>query len=338
MQIYTPECLAKNICILGAPCHNVGYKITPNTILYDFDLYNMKDFCKIKRLIPALAAFMHETIAQSFSPVGHFRLEFLRKEREIIPFEYAYHKAELKPLEFVIGEDSNGDMIKMSVADMVSALCVGTAGSGKSTFLHTFITSLCCSTSGKRCGLVMIDCKQSELVRYNKICKHLMCDVAITPEIANSRLHQIVNLMQKRYADMEEKGINKIPDDGQHIIVIIDELAELMLSSDKELAEDTKTMLIRLCQLGRACGIHCLLCTQTPRVAVVDGLIQANTPTKFALRTTSARESIIAIGHGGCDKLLGRGDMYFKRPDDVQEIRIQSPYISTQDIQRIFNI
>lgn len=328
--------LAGALCSLGVSCDCVDFDATPNTIIYHFNLRNLQDLPKVKKTAALLSAGMHEKITASDSDKAHFALIFERKDREIIPFANAYQIASLKPLDALIGIDEHGRDVKISVDNMVSALCVGTSGSGKSTFLHSFICSLCCSTRAEKLGLVLIDCKRSELMRYNAKCAHLMCDVVTEPKDALARLNQIIGIMKDRYTIMEARRINTCPEDFSRIVIIVDELAELMLSTDKNIAQGTKTALTRLCQLGRACGIHCVLCTQSPRVAVVDGLIQTNTPTKFALRTSSSRESVIAIGHGGCESLFGRGDMIYKSADDIKEIRLQVPYISASDIEKIF--
>lgn len=327
--------LSGMLSALGISAVFVCDTITANTTIYHFNLDNIKDLHKVKKACALLSARLHENITQEPSKCGDFALVIARKSREVISFKTAYFGADLKPFEAVIGLADNGEFIKLSIDDMISALCVGTSGSGKSTFLHTFINSLTCSTRAERLGMVMIDCKRSELVRYNAKTAHLMCKVCTDAKEALQRLNQIINIMQERYATMEQRGVNTCPDDFPRILIIVDELAELMLSTDKTIADGCRVALTRLCQLGRACGIHCLLCTQSPRVAVVDGMIQTNTPTKFALRTSNTRESVIAIGHGGCERLFGRGDMLYKSADSVQEIRLQVPYISVDEMNKL---
>ena len=328
--------LRNSLVDFGIFCEEVAEQETPNTYILHYNLYNMTDYGKLKKVCALLSARYHFDITHGNSDRADFCLTVIKKERDFVDWRNAYSQAQAKPFEAVIGQDNTGNILKIDIRDMVSALCVGTSGSGKSTFIHSFINSLCCSTAPEKLGFVMVDCKKSELTRYNEKCSHLMCQVCTTAGETNLRLGQIIDIMQSRYAEMEKRRINKCPDDFSQIVIIVDELAELMLSSNKKQAEKTKTMLIRLCQLGRACGIHCLLCTQTPRVAVVDGMIQANTPTKFALRTSSVRESVIAIGHGGCEKLLGCGDMLYKSANDVQERRVQTAYISGDTIAQIF--
>lgn len=324
----------KTLIDLGIFCKCVDVQETPNTHILHFNILNLKDITRLKKTCEMMSARLHATIEPSTSDIGDFALVVIKKKRDFVDWCNAYSQAQAKPFEAVIGQDDTGNILKLDIRDMVSALCVGTSGSGKSTFIHSFINSLCCSS--KNVAFVMIDCKRSELTRYNEKCSHLMCRVCTEIGEANTRLQQVINIMQDRYKIMEERKINKCPDDFHHIIIIVDELAELMLSSNKKQAEKTKNMLIRLCQLGRACGIHCLLCTQTPRVAVVDGMIQANTPTKFALRTSSTRESVIALGHGGCERLLGCGDMIYKSANAVKEHRLQTPYISSETIDKVF--
>lgn len=328
--------LASTLSALGISCEFIGEDLTPNAIIYHFILNDLKDLPKVKKSCASLSARFHKDIRQAPSECGDFALSVKRSSRAVIHFSTAFAGANLSPCEAVIGQSASGDFVKLSLDKMISALCVGASGSGKSTFLHTFINSLACSTSADKLGFLMIDCKRAELVRYNAISHHLICMVCTDAGEANKRLNQVINIMQERCKIMEERGINICPEDFSRIVIIVDELAELMLSTDKQQAENTKKALIRLCQMGRACGIHCLLCTQSPRVAVVDGLIQTNTPTKFALRTANARESVIAIGHGGCESLFGRGDMLFKPADDVREIRLQVPYISSDDISALY--
>lgn len=327
--------LSGMLSALGISCAFLREDLTPNTYIYHFNLDDIKDLPKVKKACALLSARLHENITQEPSACGDFALSVKRSSRESVPFSTAFN-ANLSPFEAVIGQSANGDFVKLSLDKMITALCVGASGSGKSTFLHSFINSLACSTPADKLGFIMIDCKRSELVRYNTKSAHLMFKVCTSADEANKRLNQVIDIMQERYKIMEQRGANTCPDDFPRILIIVDELAELMLSADKQQAEQTKTALIRLCQLGRACGIHCLLCTQSPRVAVVDGLIQTNTPTKFALRTSNTRESVIAIGHGGCESLFGRGDMLFKPADDVQEIRLQVPFISSDDIGKMY--
>lgn len=326
--------LKNSLVDFGVFCEGVEEQETPNTYILHYNLYNMTDYGKLKKVCALLSARYHFDITHGNSDRADFCLTVIKKERDFVDWNTAHNLAQCKEYEAVIGQSENGEYMKIDIRDMVSALCVGTSGSGKSTFIHSFINSLCCSS--KNVAFVMIDCKRSELTRYNEKCSHLMCRVCTEIGEANARLQQVINIMQDRYKIMEERKINKCPDDFCQIIIIVDELAELMLSSNKKQAEKTKNMLIRLCQLGRACGIHCLLCTQTPRVAVVDGMIQANTPTKFALRTSSTRESVIALGHGGCEKLLGCGDMIYKSANAVKEHRLQTPYISSETINKVF--
>ncbi len=321
---------------LKTPCECVGVRQTPNTTLLDFRLANIADLPKVKRLAVLISAEVGEDVEVSKSTCGHFALVFKRATREAVRFADSVRSAEPAPFEAVVGIDEQGQAVKVSLPAMVSALCVGTSGSGKSTFLHSFINSLAISTSADKLGFLMIDCKRSELVRYNTKSAHLICKVCTTAEEAKTRLYQLLDIMQYRYNIMEEREINTCPEDFPRLCVIVDELAELVLSADRRLADEIKTALARLCQIGRACGIHCVLCTQSPRVTVVDGLIQSNTPTKFAFRTSNTRESILAIGHGGCERLFGRGDMLFKPSDDVREKRIQAPYITADEITALY--
>ena len=131
IEMYKLNDIAQAVSDLGAPCAGVSYDITPNTIIYHFNLLSIKDLPKIKKIAGLLSAVVHEQVEQATSNKGHFALVFLRSERATIDFAQAYFAAHLKPLEAIIGVDNNGQYIKLSVDNMISALCVGTSGSGK---------------------------------------------------------------------------------------------------------------------------------------------------------------------------------------------------------------
>lgn len=325
--MYNGQDLASALSGLGVSSSLVCEKQTPNFDKYEFVLQNIKDYKKLKNCTLWLSKRLHSNIYLTDAQNGDFCLDFARKTRAVIPFAWAYNRMEQKPLYALVGVDDNNSVISISLEDFVSGLCVGTSGSGKSTFLHSFIQSLAYNSTPKELKFVLVDIKQTELTQYYDL-PHLYSAPITDVASADAMLSHLIKEMHRRYKIMKELGLQKLTNELPHILIVVDELAELMLSGVSEI----QTSLIRLCQLGRACGIHCLLCTQSPRVAVVNGLIQSNTPSKFALRTSNTRESILALNHGGCEKLLGKGDMIFKRPDSVNEIRVQVPYATAKNI------
>ena len=179
----------------------------------------------------------------------------------------------------------------------------------------------------------MIDPKQVELSAYAGL-PHLAAPIITSAGEAVGTLASINAAMDKRYKTMAKRRTKSGTDTGfPRMVIVIDELADLMLTSKKAVEES----IIRIAQLGRAAGIHLIVATQKPVVSVVTGLIQGNIPCKLALQTASTGDSVRILGHKGAESLLGRGDAWLKLPDQVQEIRLQCAYTGPKDIDAIVN-
>ena len=179
--------------------------------------------------------------------------------------------------------------------------------------------------------LVMIDPKKVELSVYDGL-PHLAVPVIKDFAGAVRHLQGLCNFMDRRYELMAQRHARNAAECGfPSIVVVIDELADLMLTSRYEVEDSV----IRLAQLGRAAGIHLVIATQRPTVNVITGLIKSNIPCRIALQTASMRDSMNILDHKGAEQLTGKGDALLKLPDRVEEIRFQSAYTSTEDIERI---
>jgi S-DNA-T family DNA segregation ATPase FtsK/SpoIIIE len=223
--------------------------------------------------------------------------------------------------------------VVLSVADMPHILIAGATGSGKSVLLNSMIVSMLFSCTPETLNLVMIDPKKVEMSKYEGL-PHLALPIIKNHADAVQALEDICAEMDNRYNLMAEKGFKKASEMGlANIVVVIDELADLMLTSKYECEQS----IIRIAQLGRAAGIHLIIATQRPTVNVITGLIKSNIPCKIALQTSSMRDSITILDHKGAETLTGKGDALLKLPDRVEEIRFQSAYISDEDIENIVN-
>ncbi len=231
------------------------------------------------------------------------------------------------PSSAALGIDEAGIPVYIDIARMPHILIAGATGSGKSVALDAILCSLLYCASPSQAQLVLIDPKRVELGAYAGL-PHLAKPIITDTAQAIQTLKQVEAAMDNRYNAMSQ---GKAP--GPRIVIVIDELADLMLTSRKTVEHS----IVRIAQLGRAAGIHLILATQKPLVSVVTGLIQANTPCKLALQTASTTDSVRILGHKGAEKLLGRGDALLKLPDRVQEIRLQCAYTSDQDIAAIVN-
>lgn len=245
-------------------------------------------------------------------------------------------------LNVALGKDITGNIICADLAKMPHLLVAGTTGSGKSVCLNAMIVSILYNASPDEVKLVMIDPKMVEFTNYNGIA-HLEVPVVSNPRKAAGALGWAVGEMEKRYALFAENGIRDIkgfnalcdsrPDLNKmpQIVIFIDELADLMMVSPKEV-EDS---ICRLAQKARAAGIHLVIATQRPSVDVITGLIKANIPSRIALSVSSPTDSRIILDAMGAEKLLGNGDMLFCPIGSSKSLRVQGCYISEEEVENV---
>lgn len=243
-------------------------------------------------------------------------------------------------LAFALGRDIGGKPIIADIGKMPHMLIAGATGSGKSVCINTLITSILYKAKPSEVKLIMIDPKVVELNVYNGI-PHLMIPVVTDPKKAAGALSWAVNEMTKRYQMFAEnnvrdmKGYNsKMEDEAlkmPNIVIIIDELADLMMTAAKEV-EDA---ICRLAQMARAAGIHLVIATQRPSVDVITGVIKANIPSRLAFAVSSGIDSRTILDMNGAEKLLGKGDMLFYPVGESKPIRIQGAFISDREVESI---
>ena len=243
-------------------------------------------------------------------------------------------------LAFALGKDITGKPIIADIAKMPHVLIAGATGSGKSVCINTLIASILYKAKPDEVKLIMIDPKVVELSVYNGI-PHLLIPVVTDPKKAAGALWWAVNEMSKRYNQFAEnnvrdmKGFNeKIEDKSQklpQIVIIIDELADLMMTAAKEV-EDA---ICRLAQMARAAGIHLVIATQRPSVDVITGVIKANIPSRLAFAVSSGTDSRTILDSNGAEKLLGKGDMLFNPIGESKPIRIQGAFVSDKEVESI---
>ena len=245
-------------------------------------------------------------------------------------------------LSFAMGKDISGKNIVYDIAKMPHVLIAGSTGSGKSVCINALIASLIYKSDPNDVKLLMIDPKVVELGVYNGI-PHLLIPVVTEPRRASGALYWAVQEMLRRYQIFAEnnvrdiKGYNEmIKDNGSeetlpHIVIIIDELADLMMVAPNEVEES----ICRLAQMARAAGMHLVIATQRPSVDVITGLIKANIPSRIAFAVSSHIDSRTILDSSGADKLLGRGDMLFKPVGATKPLRIQCAYIDDKEVERM---
>ncbi len=245
------------------------------------------------------------------------------------------------PLTMALGKDIVGKPFVTDLKKLPHLLIAGTTGSGKSVGINAMILSLLYRNSPDNLRLLMIDPKMLEFSIYNDI-PHLLTPVITKPKQAVVALNNMVAEMERRYALMSDtrtknienynekakkNGVEPLP----YIVVIIDELSDLMMTSGK----DVEHSIARLAQMARASGIHLIVATQRPSVDVVTGLIKANLPSRISYRVGQKIDSKIILDQQGAESLLGRGDMLFTPPGATGLVRLHAPWSSEEEIEKI---
>jgi S-DNA-T family DNA segregation ATPase FtsK/SpoIIIE len=259
--------------------------------------------------------------------------------REI--FESRLFKESSSPLTMVLGKDIVGKPFITDLKKLPHLLIAGTTGSGKSVGINSMILSLLYKNSPDNLRLLMIDPKMLEFSIYNDI-PHLLTPVITKAKQAIVALNNMVGEMERRYTLMAEtrtKNIENYNDKAKkegeetlpYIVVIIDELADLMMTSGK----DVEYSIARLAQMARASGIHLIVATQRPSVDVVTGLIKANLPSRISYKVGQKIDSKIILDQMGAESLLGRGDMLFTPPGMSGVVRLHAPWSSETEIEKI---
>jgi len=272
-------------------------------------------------------------------------------------------------LPLILGKNIAGDPVIADLAPMPHLLVAGTTGSGKSVGLNCMILSLLYRMTPEECRLIMIDPKMLELSSYDDI-PHLLAPVVTEPSKAIRALKWTVEQMEERYRMMANVGVRALPSFNQkvrdakakgsklgrrvqtgydassgqplyeveeleyevlpQIVVVVDELADLMMTAGKEV----EFLIQRLAQKARAAGIHLIMATQRPSVDVITGVIKANLPTRISFQVTSKIDSRTILGEQGAEQLLGKGDMLYM-PGGKQIIRVHGPFVSDEEVRSV---
>ncbi|MBQ7590859.1 MAG: DNA translocase FtsK, partial [Verrucomicrobia bacterium] len=273
--------------------------------------------------IPGKNAIGIETPNNNHVPVSMREMVPVSMREMLESKEWANTKAQLP---IALGEDLYHKPIITDLAKAPHLLIAGSTGSGKSVCINSIITSLLYKFSPEQLRFIMVDPKQVELQQYNDLA-HMIVPVITDPKKAVLALRWLVEEMEKRYTMFAKAGVRNIEGFNSHsvdgeklfyIVLIIDELNDLMLIAGKKVEEQ----IMRITQLARAAGIHCIIATQRPSVDVITGVIKANIPARIAFNVSNRQNSNTILDSIGAEKLLGYGDMLFLPPGKPKK-RIQ---------------
>jgi len=270
--------------------------------------------------------------------------------------ENAGSAAQRMQIPLFLGKDSSGESLVSDLAKMPHLLIAGTTGSGKSVCINSIIVGVLLTKRPDEVKMILIDPKMVEMTAFNTI-PHLMCPIVTETKTAVQILEWATVKMDERYALLAEAKVKniaeynklgeeeiikrfnpgdpeeeaKIPKSLPYIVIVIDELADLMMTAAKEI----EAYIVRLAQKSRAIGIHIILATQRPQATVVTGLIKSNMPTRVGFRVAARMDSRIILDQNGAETLLGEGDMLFLKPGTSELVRAQGTLVDDIEIKRI---
>jgi S-DNA-T family DNA segregation ATPase FtsK/SpoIIIE len=368
--IMNSRILEKKLADFGVMGRVVTVHPGPVITMYEFEPAPGVKVNRITNLSDDLALALRALSIRIIAPIpgkSVVGIEVPNAERETVYIrdllEARSFRQSASKLTLALGKDIFGNPVEADLAAMPHLLVAGATGTGKSVFLNSLLCSILVRATPDEVKLLLVDPKLLELSIYEKI-PHLIADVVTNPKRASAALQGIVLKMEERYQQMAALGVRNIaqfnarvdearaaglktyrlrPKPGEaegreveyqripYIVVVIDELADLMVVS----AKDVEESLQRLAQMARASGIHLVLATQRPSVDVLTGIIKANFPARISFQVSSRTDSRTILDQGGADQLLGQGDMLFLPPGTSKLARLHGPYVSEREVTRL---
>ena len=347
----------------GVDAEIVGYMTGPVITLFELSLGAGVKVAVVSNLANDIARSLAVPGVRIVSPLpgrDTIGIEVPNLDKEIVRIkelmQMAPKGAKRMHLPLYLGKDAGGNAIVADLAAMPHMLIAGTTGSGKSVCINSIITAILMTRRPEEVGLILIDPKMVEMAAFENI-PHLLCPIVHDARKAEEILEWAAMKMDERYELLKEANVknivgynrlspaqiyerfgivdeaekSKIPTHLRYYVIIVDELADLVMTASKEV----ENHIIRIAQKARAVGIHMLLSTQRPSVNVVTGLIKSNMPCRISFRVASRQESRIVLDQNGADVLLGEGDMLFLQPGTSNLIRAQGTYVDDSEIRAV---
>ncbi len=334
--------------------------IGPTVTLYEIVPEAGIKISRIKNLEDDIALSLSALGIRIIAPIpgkGTIGIEVPNKNREMVGIRSVlaserFQKTD-KDLPIAIGKTISNELMVIDLAKMPHLLVAGATGQGKSVGLNVILTSLLYKKHPSQIKFILVDPKKVEMSLFSKIERHYLAKLPNSEEAIITDTKKVVYTlnslcieMENRYEILKDAGAKNIkeynakfvarklnPKEGHrflpYIVLVIDELADLMMTAGKEV----ETPIARLAQLARAIGIHLVVATQRPSVNVITGVIKANFPARLSFKVTSKIDSRTILDTGGADQLIGQGDMLFSSGSEI--VRLQSPFVDTPEIERI---
>lgn len=333
----------------------IAANVGPSLTMYEFKPASGVKLSKLNSLSNDLALVLGASSIRVLAPIPGKTtcgIEVPNKTNNLVSFQEVSKSivtvGKKKELPIVMGKDVYNNVLISDITEMPHLLVSGTTGSGKSVFINSLITSLLFNRSPKELRFVMIDPKMIELSPYNGI-PHLLRPVITDVTEAKESLVWAMKEMDKRYKMFSDIGARNITSYNEkiksnrskkknldilpYIVVVVDEMADLMLTQGKEV----EVPITRIAQKARAAGVHLILATQRPSSEIVTGLIKTNFPTRIAFKVSSTIDSRTILDTAGAEKLLGKGDMLFMENGKNIE-RLQGSFLSEEEVKKVVNL
>ena len=357
--------LQQTLTDFGVSAEVVGHQTGPVITLFELSLAPGVKVAQIANLATDIARSLAVPGVRIVSPIpgkDTVGVEVPNMQKEIVRIRelmlLAPDADKKQNLPLYLGKDAGGGPIVADLAAMPHMLIAGTTGSGKSVCINTIIVSLLMTRSPQDVKFILVDPKMVEMAAFENL-PHLLCPIVNDMRKAEEILEWAATKMDERYELLREANVKNIAgynrlgrdellkrleitneEEAKHIptklpyyVIIIDELADLIMTSSKEV----EGHIIRIAQKARAVGIHLILATQRPSVNVVTGLIKSNMPCRISFRVASRQESRIVLDQNGADVLLGQGDMLFLQPGTSSLARAQGTYVDDNEIRTVVN-
>ncbi len=368
--IMNSRILEKKLADFGVQGRVVTVHPGPVITMYEFEPAPGVKVNRITNLTDDLALALRALSIRIIAPIpgkSVVGIEVPNPDREVVYIrdllDSKSYRASASRLTLALGKDIFGNPVEADLAAMPHVLVAGATGTGKSVFLNSLLCSILCRATPDEVKLLLIDPKLLELSVYEGI-PHLIADVVTNPKRAAAALQGIVQKMEERYQLMAALGVRNIaqfnrrvdealaagektfplrlkPGESEareapfqripYIVVVIDELADLIVVSQRDVEESLQ----RLAQMARASGIHLVLATQRPSVDVLTGVIKANFPARISFQVSSKTDSRTILDQGGAEHLLGQGDMLFLPPGTSKLQRLHGSFVSEREVTKL---